>query len=317
MGGQLQLERHVLTRSRTNQTAYLLEPDIKQGAGALRDLHMLRWAARIVPHAEVDAGQIARALTWLTSIRHTLHAHHGRRHDRLRYPDQAIVAQALSGSEGDPHVGGIESFMRMHYTVTRRIQRLFERSMRRWSEQPGALAAPIDGWLAERNGEIIAREGAEEAIDGVDGVMRVIEIADRYHDWLRGGAREEHLSRVVAEAAAARAPDEDARLLARLVALITHVGANPRTSTRLVEIGLMERLIPEFAPIVCHVQHDTYHTYTTDVHTLYALERARALRCGAPDEAGAPWPMPGCSASCARVRRVTQSAIRWRSLRSR
>ena len=285
------LERHVASRSRTNQTAYLLEPDIKQGVGALRDLHMLRWAARIVPHAHLDQAQIARALVWLTSIRHTLHLHHGRRHDRLRYPDQAIVAQALSGNEDDPRVDGIESFMRLHYTVTRRLQRLFERSMRRWSEQSGSAITPIDARLAERDGELIAREEDGQAIADLDAVMEVIEVADRHHSWLLGGALEEHLSQMVADSHdASLAPDHEARLLRRLVALITHPGANPRTSTRLVEIGLMERLMPEFSPIVCHVQHDTYHTYTTDVHTLYALERARALCHGAPDEAGERWP---------------------------
>src|SRR5206468_3681070 len=101
-------------------SVYLLEPDVKNGAGGLRDLDVARWAARarygtgelddlvrvgaLVPR---EAVELARAAEMLWRIRNLLHAHAGRRSDRLTFDEQETIAPLLgygAGAESVEHM---------------------------------------------------------------------------------------------------------------------------------------------------------------------------------------------------------------------
>lgn len=281
------IEAHLERRGRQNQSVYLLEPDIKSGLGALRDLHTLHWAAMVrfnAPAAELERpewgldqrARHVRARAWLLGLRLHIHCLNTRPQDRLRFTEQEAIASHIYATHSHP----IEALMREHYKVTRACLRQLDRSLRQWgsaqwrattmhrqSELPGlhdddALSPSIcidllvhastntltlGPLLEQRMGEEMARWGADTRNDTAD--------QQRFMDCL------------------------------------TSLDIDPLTSSRLLDLGVMTHMLPEFWPLVCHVQHDTYHVYTTDVHTLKCLERARSLlHEPSRDDACTRWP---------------------------
>src|SRR5260370_16797805 len=107
------LENEVTERhQRFGASVYLLEPDVKNGAGGLRDLDIALWAARarwrvkkfpdlvrigiLVPR---EANEIGAACDFLWTVRNHLHHHAGRRSDRLTFEEQETIARAMGYDE--------------------------------------------------------------------------------------------------------------------------------------------------------------------------------------------------------------------------
>src|SRR5262249_35693493 len=131
------LEEEVAHRhARFGGSVYLLEPDVKNGAGGLRDLDVARWAAKarvgggepeelgrvgaLVPR---EALSIEAASEMLWRVRNLLHAHAGRRSDRLTFDEQETIARQLSyGDDRD----AVERLMSAYYRSARTISRSLE-----------------------------------------------------------------------------------------------------------------------------------------------------------------------------------------------
>ena len=297
---------------RCGKTVYLLEPDVKSGAGGLRDLQAIRWASMVrwgfdpwheqAPEAGWDAERqrfALEAVAALMMVRHRLHLLHGRAHDRLHFPDQERIALAavgpLGGEEDDPavRVAAAEALMRAHYSVTRRSHRLAERVLRRAMRPTAEPRGQALGPRFERRGdEVLALRREEARAEPLDGgeVLEAFELAAA-HGLRFEPQLEDRLASRLSDLSQALA--EEPGLGPRFAALL----CDPRTGERqledALELGLLVRMIPEFDPVICHVQHDTYHVYTTDVHLLRCLERARALldeARAAADPVASRWP---------------------------
>ncbi len=288
--------RHRLDRF--GQTIFLLEPDVKSGKGGLRDLHLVRWAALVRggfdPAVEIDPPwgwnpadreRYRESNTWLLRVRSLLHAHHGRKHDRLNFGDQEMLAPRLV--PGDVVGNIVEALMRGHYRVARTAAKLAERSLRRWSREGDAEVDVVQGAFRLAGGQLGLVGEAD--VEDVFGALRVAS----QHDALLDPEAEERIEAAV-EGWGDRALGTDVG--ERLRTLLTSRDTSFRTSTRLAELGVLTAVVPEFEPVVCHVQHDVYHVYTTDVHLLLCLEFARSLLNG-----GGPghdrWPTFGTIAS--------------------
>ena len=121
-------ERH----ERFGGSVYLLEPDVKNGSGGLRDLDVAHWAARarwrvptldeLVQHRRAGAARMADDssghATFLARVRNLLHVYAGRRSDRLSFDRQEALAQDLGYGNGGP---GVERFMSDYYRHARAI----------------------------------------------------------------------------------------------------------------------------------------------------------------------------------------------------
>lgn len=263
---------------RDGQSIYLLEPNVKLGKGALRDLHTLRWAAAATGEqlTAPEVAEVEEGFRWLINVRFVLHALHGRKHERLYFPDQEAVAEILLG-QGDRD--GAEALMQQHYRRTRAIAKVVERRLRRWKshrEQP----QHVDTRFTIADGQLVL---ASEAPATLRDVLDGLEIASATDTLL------EPRTEMRFEAASRAAGDLAAADFVKFRALLTGLDQSPRTSTRLLELGVIPRMIEEFEPVVCHVQHDVYHVYTTDVHLVRCLEFGRALLRGA-DAMVARWP---------------------------
>jgi [protein-PII] uridylyltransferase len=293
------IEGYEARRSKRGQTVYLLEPDIKSGEGGLRDLNYLQWGARVRWRIDVreatsdNAGwrqehcdKFERGLEWILRLRHLLHLEHNRKHDRLNFPDQEALAKEIVGEARDPADVNrrAEAMMREHYSEAREISMLTQRFLRRWRLHEPGECTRIEGDFCLSGGQLTFCSPEDTpALSDLE-VLEALELASR-HGALLDPVLEMHLADTAATWDASHRRNR--ALNARLLALLTKPSISGKTSERLLENGILTALIPEFEPIVCHVQHDVYHVYTTDIHSLKCLEMGRQLV--GPDEFETRW----------------------------
>jgi len=289
------LEQDTQTRHRRfGGSLYLLEPDVKQGRGGLRDLDVAEWAARARWGArneqdyvrtgallarEVRELDAAREMLW--RVRNLLHLRAGRQQDRLTFADQEDIAQELGFVDGVTL--GVEQFMQAYYRHARIVALTAERMLDR--ARPRSRAATFrklahgiilaDGAITLENPQRLDEDPAL--------AFRFYRQALRYH------RRPDHSA---LDAIARIAPDKRWRLRLQdseeatqlFLSLINNIDEtafrNGSTIGELYEVGLVSAMIPEFDPLVGRVYHDVFHVYTADVHAVKALEHLQTLTRG-------------------------------------
>lgn len=307
-------------RERFGDSLYLLEPNVKQSEGGLRDLQSALWLARVrfkvagisellsralLP--ERDIREMRRARDFLWRVRNEMHLLGGRKNDQLTFDVQPLVAQAMG--YGDPEQGRtVEEFMRHYYLAAKTVlvacdaivDRCLEpQAQTGWrmvpppaatigAEKPSPVLRP-SGRAADRvlpGGELKVFRGRltvtdREVLRSPAGLVRLFAAADREGLDLYPYARD-----VAAEMAEALAPDADADPEANheLLACFTRPGTRGRFLQLMHEVGVLPKVLPEFARITARRQIDVYHVYTVDVHTLFAVRRLFSLRCGDVEE---------------------------------
>ena len=288
---------------------FLLEPEVKNGMGGLRDLDVIlwtanvRWAARSLEeavtqgallHREAQELEAARELLW--RVRNLLHARivgAARRHDRLTFEDQEDVS-AQMGFVDDGVSLGVEQFMQTYYRHARVVETGLERMLARARHNDRKAPAPVEdlgGGVLVFDGHVTLRES--------DALDRDPALALRlYRQVVRRNLPPYPFARdAIARAAAdagwcerLRSSREAAEIFVELVA---HVGDAPVRRGSMLgalhEVGVLLAMIPEFEPVTGRVQHDVYHVYTVDVHSVAAVDRLRALMRG---EHARDLPMP-------------------------
>lgn len=291
------LKREIALRhARFGGSVYLLEPDVKNGAGGLRDLDVARWAAKARYGAgEVEAlvrfgALVAREATELRAaedalwrIRNLLHAHAGRRSDRLTFDEQETCAQVLGhgpgGGEAVEHM--MSEYYRSARTISRGLEMILTRTTptltrrRRHEEDLGGGVRLFDGCVTLSDPE---RLRADPAL-----ALRLVSAAVDRGVPLLPYARDQ-IGRASADPAFCEALRESPEAAERLRALLVtcketelHSGSVAR---ELHDLGLLLAMIPEFSPVVGRVHHDVYHVYTVDVHSVAAVDRLGALARG-------------------------------------
>jgi [protein-PII] uridylyltransferase len=292
-------------RERFGSSVYLLEPDVKSGAGGLRDLDGLHWAARArYPRSEASGGagvgawrelvrigvlvareahEIQTAEEFLWRVRNRLHARAGRKADRLGFDEQEAIAVAMG--YGDDRARAAERLMQDYYLHARAVMRARESLFRRLEpprRRPKTPPQDLGGGVHLYDGHVTIAGTAELHEDPAI-AMRL------YAASVRHGAPVLPFAR---DAVAREAGDLDwcERLRALpeaasiFVELLCHV---PETKTRagsmigeLHDVGILLAMVPEFLPVTGRVHHDVYHVYTVDVHSVAAVDRLRQLARG-------------------------------------
>ena len=259
---------HVERTQRSGELAFLLEPDLKEARGGLRDVH----AIQAIAAAWVAPGpgpRVRAAYESIMDARHALHEITGRPADRLVLQEQDEVARVLGLLDADAlmrHLAG--AGRAVAYSVDqafRQAQR--SRGSRRRSK---AQRRPLADGLVEQDGEVVLARAADPAADPALP--------------LRAAA-------AAAQAALALAP----RTLARLAecpplpvpwppeardALVALLGAGPAAVPvweALDQEGLVERLLPDWDRVRNRPQRNPLHTYTVDRHLVETAMRAAVL----------------------------------------
>lgn len=290
------LEDEVAQRhERFGGSVYLLEPDVKNGAGGLRDLDVARWAAKarfgvgepeelvrigaLVPR---EAAEILAASEVLFRVRNLLHAHAGRRSDRLTFDEQESLATLLGyGEERE----AVEHMMSAYYRAARTISRSLDMILSRAApmltkrkprdEDLGSGVRLFDGSATMSDPELLRSDPAI--------ALRLVAAALDRGVPLLPYARDA-IVRASADPAwgvELRAQPEAGPRLAELVSTCRETALRSGSVVReLHDTGLLLAMIPEFSPVVGRVHHDTYHVYTVDVHSVAAVDRLASLARG-------------------------------------
>jgi [protein-PII] uridylyltransferase len=267
------------------------EPNVKETAGGLRDLHALLWAARVaygsnktlpdLVRAEIigerDAKAIHSAYDFLVSVRNELHFLTGRRTDVLSLDLQQQVARNQR-YEDTRQQQASEIFMRDYYLQARRLHRIceahFDRAMatqgkKSWFKRSRSVKAL--GGFVMRDGSLDIDTGNGAGGAKLDGNRMMM--AFGYAQATRA-----NLSAALQEAIQLSLPAVNRAFLASAEAaqgFIKMLRAKGRVAAglRLMhDLNFLGKFMPEFGRITCLVQHDLYHRYTVDEHTLRALE---------------------------------------------
>jgi [protein-PII] uridylyltransferase len=278
-------------------SVYVQEPNVKESAGGLRDVHTAIWlasarfGARTLRELETrgllsakERVAVDQALTFLWRVRNELHFLAGTKQDVLERGLQASVAKAL-GYADDPVRLGVETFMRDYYLSARTIHRISARLIARCQEglaRRGAVgrrvrrAALADGLVVYDGRLHLAEPGALQ-----QDPTRIVRAF--WHAQQLGCELDVDLERAVEEAAPALA-DEAWRASPALrqlfLAILRAWGRVAATLRRMHETGVLGAYLPEFGALTCLVQYDHYHRYSVDQHSLLAVEALEALAPG-------------------------------------
>ncbi len=281
--------------ARFGGSVYLLEPDVKNAAGGLRDLDVVRWAAQarygvggldelvrvgaLVPR-EVAELSAAHDLLW--EVRLLLHAHAGRRSDRLTFDEQESIAALLGYGEGGE---AVEHFMSTYYRTARSVERALDRMIARATpvlsrrrprdEDLGGGVRLFDGCVSTTDAALLKTDPALALRLVDEAVNRGVPILPFARDAITSACSDPSF------AADLRASAEASRLFVDLVSTCKETALRGGSAVReLHDVGLLLAMIPEFSPVVGRVHHDTYHVYTVDVHSVAAVDRLAALARG-------------------------------------
>ncbi|MFT4026620.1 MAG: [protein-PII] uridylyltransferase [Novosphingobium sp.] len=287
-------ERH----KRLGDSRYVVEPNVKEGKGGLRDLHTLYWIGKYI-HKVRDVSELVgvgllsqdeyrsfrRAETFFWAVRCHLHTITKRAEDRLTFDLQREVAMRMGYSDR-PGKSAVERFMHYFFLQAKVVGNLTSvflaqldeqvakkqprgllagfrakpRSVKGYRVFGGKIAAPGDGWFAEDP-------------------VRLLEIF------------------VLADADSLEIHPETMRMITRDARLVDKVRKDPRANQLFLslltsrhdpekalrwlnEAGVFGRFVPDFARVNAQMQFDMYHHYTVDEHTIRAIGLLARLEKG-------------------------------------
>ncbi len=293
----LRLADQSARRAKFGNSACMQEPNIKNGCGGLRDFQNLIWMAFFKHHTRSlreleqpefitapERKQLKSAYDFLLRVRTELHYHTDRPVEVLSKNLQPAVARNLGYPERSPRER-LERFMRDFYAHSRNIYlitRTIEERLSLQPEPPGRLAAlraflpsrrtkpaePVDGFRFEK-GQIHATSNRIFR-DHPRRLMRAF-----LHAQQRGLRLHPDLAALIRSQLQLvdRAFLSDARVSESFRTILNQRGSVAPILRAMHEVGFLGKYIPEFGKLTCLVQHEFYHQYTADEHTLVCLEQ--------------------------------------------
>ena len=283
-------ERH----AHYGDSVYLLEPQLKEGEGGLRDLHTALWLAKVKYRAhsleelvqkaiitENELNDVKRARDFLWRVRNSLHFLSERHFDQLTFEYQEAIAPILGFTDNGGGIGASAELMRTYYQqastihmfaeglIARVIEpgptRFFRRGVNR-QIRPGVI---IQGnLLAVAQSDFFQRDPLNLLTIFADCQAHKVELTGGTYQLTR-----DNLFRI----------DDDFRRDPRSgKALMTILSGHQRVAETLESmhrVGVLGALIPEFGNLYARVLHDLYHVYTVDRHCLAAVRELERL-CG-------------------------------------
>ncbi|KIH77165.1 uridylyltransferase [Geoalkalibacter ferrihydriticus DSM 17813] len=277
-------------------SVYLLEPNIKEGEGGLRDLHSALWVAQVKYKAhnlkdlvirgvisERERQEFEDALDYLWRIRNELHYLTTRKSDQMQFNHQEKIAEFL-GYQNSRKGLAVEQFMQDYYYHATRVEHLSSSLIARITQQEKPSTHAL-GYLTRRQieaGFYILRgelrvSGPEIFRRDPPMIMRAFFLAQRHQAPLSlelKGLIRDNLGLINDKVRRDRTMNE---MFFEILRSPRDVGKTLRVMHHL---QFLNRYIPEFGRIFCKVQHDLYHTYTVDTHSIFAVEEVLKLRAG-------------------------------------
>lgn len=273
---------------RAGELQYLLEPDLKEARGGLRDATALR-AVAASWLADAPREGLAEARRTLLDVRDALHLTTGRATDRLALQEQDQVAAALGLLDADVLLRKVyEAARTLSYAseVTwREVERVLEsRAVRPrlralWGGRPAPERTPLADGVVEQDGEAVLARGARPERDPVL-VLRAAAAAAQ-----AGLPVNLHAVRRLAEVSPQLPVPWPAEAREELVTLLGAGESAVPVWEALEAEGLVTRLLPDWERVRCRPQRNAVHIWTVDRHLMEAAVQAARFtrRVGRPD----------------------------------
>ncbi len=281
---------------RAGQSRYLVEPNVKDGKGGLRDLHTLFWIAKYVyrvrePDELIKRGvfdkqeylRFRRCEDFLWSVRCHMHFITGRAEERLSFDMQREIAVRLGYTE-HPGLKDVERFMKHYFLIAKDVGDLtailsaeledshaksvpvLSRLMARFRPVRRRELADSEDFIVDNN-RIRLASGAVFKRDPVN-LIRIFHLAQKYNlafhpDAMRAITRSLNLVN-----SKLRANEEANRLF---LEILTSKNDPETVLRRMNESGVLGHFVRAFGKIVAMMQFNMYHHYTVDEHLLRCI----------------------------------------------
>ncbi len=289
--------------SKSGASRYMVEPDLKDGKGGLRDLHTLFWIAKFLFDTQSvnelatkgaftteELKRFQKAEDFLWTVRCHLHFLSGRPEEKLSFERQGELAGRL-GYKSRDGLREVERFMKHYFLVAKEVgdlTRIFCASLedkhlkdapslaKRLSNLVGRSAPKISGDFSIENGRIDVKSVDIFRTDPIN-IIRIFKLSSD-----RGV--EIHPDALVLMRQSLRLIDDNLRnneeANTLFVEMLTTSGDAETMMRMMNEAGVLGRFIPEFGKIVAMMQFNMYHHYTVDEHSIRAVGILQALEKG-------------------------------------
>ena len=286
------MEEQRLRYAKFHDTAYNLEPNIKEGPGGLRDMQIIAWVFKrhynsttlkelikydFLPESEYAELIAARDVLW--RIRYALHLLTNRAEDRLIFDYQRDLAEQFGFSTENQHYNqDVELFMQFYFKTVQGIERLNEMLLQLFNERfvTGEMACKV----IPINDKFIAINGYLEAIDESVFEKHPLALLEVFL------VLQLNASLLGIRATTIRLIRKNLHLIDTAFRenktanhFFIEIFRSPRGLThelrRMNRYGVLAAYLPDFANIVARMQYDLFHIYTVDEHTLFVIRNLR------------------------------------------
>lgn len=283
------LDERDVRHHKMGDSRYQLEPNIKEGKGALRDIHTLLWIANFLygvhkPEDMVkkdvltttEAATLKKALHFFWTVRCHMHFLAGRANDRLSFDSQPLIAELMGYKDAELNVRA-EKFMKDYFLLAREVGHLTrilcaKVEAQSLKAQKLVLADAVESFPVKGNRLTVANANVfkKHPVD----IIRIFRVSqtsgiDIHPDALR------HI-----HSALDGLKKHKAETYPLFLEILLGNARTEQTLRRMNEADVLGALIPDFKNIVAHMQYDMYHSFTSDEHTLYAIGMMHKIEKG-------------------------------------
>ena len=287
------LQESTLRHEKYGGSVYILEPNVKEGEGGLRDLHTILWIAKVKRGIEnmndlskqeicsdEEMNALKKAQEFLWRIRNDLHFSAKRKVDQLNFESQERIAE-LFGFKNTKKILGVEDFMRQYYIHANNISHnsslIISRLLRAKNDKSFIKRlmkeTKIDNDFSIFNGKLhvssesVFKNKPEKIITAFEHFQKLGINLDTL--------TEELIFKNLSLVENIRESPEVRDTFLRILSYKERVF---QTLEKMHSLRFLGKYIPEFEAVTCGVQHDIYHIYTIDAHSLFAVKELEYLR---------------------------------------
>jgi [protein-PII] uridylyltransferase len=270
--------------ARYDDTAYNLEPNLKDGPGGLRTLDALRWIGRRLAHAgelpemvveglldPAEQAVLEQSEATLRRYRYALHLEAGRPEERLLFDYQRALAARLGFEDEHEKNLGVEQFMQGYYRAASQVERLGVQVTERFVEmlEVPAAATPVGADFV-RYGSRLATRDPQLFMQRPAALVEIF-IARLDQPGVIGFSAQTMRHMHQATATHAQRLSVDRAVLAAFLQLLRRGAPAVDALWRMNRHGLLAAILPAFGQVFGRMQYDLFHVYTVDEHTLRVL----------------------------------------------
>jgi [protein-PII] uridylyltransferase len=273
-------------------SAHLLEPNLKEGQGGLRDYHTMLWVARLevdlrqprdleffglLSHTEFQ--ELWEALRFVWTVRNHLHHISRRKCDQLHFENQITIAERLK-YKSEAGQQPVERFLgelhrRMELVKQQHLMLLHELGMAKKGRRRAESKIPLEGIEIVSSG-MLNFTGPEAILKRPELLIRIFEESARLKTPLGGEVKRLVREFLYLVGPAYRSAPEIVRVFERI---LQAPEANAGVLDDMLTTGFLGAFIPEFQRISNRIQYDEYHLFPVDKHLLRTVHTIKQLAC--------------------------------------